>query len=445
MIRFILAAAVAVVLAVPARAAVEIQEVTSPGGITAWLVEEHSIPFVALDIRFKGGTALDAEGKRGAINLMTALLEEGAAGRDAQAFAAEAEALAARFRFEAYDDTLLVSASVLTENRAAALDLLRTALIEPRFDPDAVERVRAQVLSGLRSDATDPETIASRRFDALAFGDHPYGSSGEGTLESVAALTRDDLVAAKDRVMARDRVHVAAVGDITAEELGPLLDKLLGALPETGAPMPGPADVTLQGGIEVVPFETPQSVVVFGHEGIDRFDPDFFPAFVLNQVLGDSGFGSRLMTEVREERGLTYGIGTYLATMNHANLYVGQFASANDRVAEAIDVVRAEWAKAAEGVTQEELDRAKTYLTGAYPLRFDGNATIAGILSGMQSEGLPIDYIETRNAQVEAVTLEDVKRVAARLLDPEALTFVVVGQPAGLEDMDAPEGGEPAN
>lgn len=445
MIRFILAAAVAVVLAVPARAAVEIQEVTSPGGITAWLVEEHSIPFVALDIRFKGGTALDAEGKRGAINLMTALLEEGAAGRDAQAFAAEAEALAARFRFEAYDDTLLVSASVLTENRAAALDLLRTALIEPRFDPDAVERVRAQVLSGLRSDATDPETIASRRFDALAFGDHPYGSSGEGTLESVAALTRDDLVAAKDRVMARDRVHVAAVGDITAEELGPLLDKLLGALPETGAPMPGPADVTLQGGIEVVPFETPQSVVVFGHEGIDRFDPDFFPAFVLNQVLGDSGFGSRLMTEVREERGLTYGIGTYLATMNHANLYVGQFASANDRVAEAIDVVRAEWAKAAEGVTQEELDRAKTYLTGAYPLRFDGNATIAGILSGMQSEGLPIDYIETRNAQVEAVTLEDVKRVAARLLDPEALTFVVVGQPAGLEGMDAPEGGEPAN
>jgi len=434
MIRMVLAAAVALVLTLPARAAVEIREVTSPGGITAWLVEEHSIPFVALDIRFKGGTSLDAPGKRGAINLMTALLEEGAADRDAQGFAAEAEALAARFRFQAYDDTILVSASVLTENRDAALELLRTALVAPRFDADAVERVRGQVIANIRSDATDPNAIAGRRFDEIAYGDHPYATSGDGTIESVSALTRDDLVAAKDRVMARDRVFVGAVGDITAEELGALLDRLLGDLPATGAPMPERAAVTLTGGVEVVDFDTPQSVVVFGHEGIGRFDPDFFPAFVLDQILGGSGFGSRLMTEVREKRGLTYGIGTYLANFNQADLYLGQFASANERVAEAIEVVRAEWARAAaEGVTEEELDRAKTYLTGAYPLRFDGNATIAGILAGMQSEGLPIDYVENRNAYIEAVTLEDVRRVASRLLDPEALTFVVVGRPEGLE------------
>jgi zinc protease len=434
MIRVVLAAAVALVLALPARAAVEIREVTSPGGITAWLVEEHSIPFVALDIRFKGGTSLDAPGKRGAINLMTALLEEGAADRDAQGFAAEAEALAARFRFQAHDDTILVSASVLTENRDAALELLRTALVAPRFDADAVERVRGQVIANIRSDATDPNAIAGRRFDEIAYGDHPYATSGDGTIESVSALTRDDLVAAKDRVMARDRVFVGAVGDITAEELGALLDRLLGDLPATGAPMPERAAVTLTGGVEVVDFDTPQSVVVFGHEGIGRFDPDFFPAFVLDQILGGSGFGSRLMTEVREKRGLTYGIGTYLANFNQADLYLGQFASANERVAEAIEVVRAEWARAAaEGVTEEELDRAKTYLTGAYPLRFDGNATIAGILAGMQSEGLPIDYVENRNAYIEAVTLEDVRRVASRLLDPEALTFVVVGRPEGLE------------
>ncbi|MCX7643876.1 MAG: insulinase family protein [Rhodobacteraceae bacterium] len=439
MIRALLAAALAAVLALPVRAAVEIQEVTSPGGITAWLVEEHSIPFVALDIRFKGGTSLDAPGKRGAINLMTALLEEGAAERDAQGFAAEAEALAARFRFEAYDDTILVSASVLTENREAALELLRTALVAPRFDPDAVERVRAQVIANIRSDATDPNAIAGRRFDEIAFGDHPYATSGDGTIESVTALTRDDLIAAKDRVMARDRVFVGAVGDITAGELGALLDRLLGDLPQTGAPMPERAEVTLTGGVHVVDFDTPQSVVVFGQKGIGRFDPDFFPAFVLDQILGGSGFGSRLMTEVREKRGLTYGIGTYLANFNLADLYLGQFASANDRVAEAIGVVRAEWARAVEGVTAEELERAKTYLTGAYPLRFDGNATIAGLLSGMQSEGLPIDYVENRNAYIEAVTLEDVRRVAARLLDPEALTFVVVGRPEGLE------AGDPAN
>jgi zinc protease len=198
--------------------------------------------------------------------------------------------------------------------------------------------------------------------------------------------------------------------------------------------MPGDAGMALDGGTHVVPFETPQSVVIFGHEGIERFDPDFFAAYVLNQVMGGSGFSSRLMTEVREKRGLTYGIGSYLAPMDHGELYVGQFASANDRVAEAINVVRAEWARmAAEGLTEEELAKAKTYLTGSYPLRFDGNATIAGILAGMQTEGLPIEYLETRNAEIEAVTLDDVKRVAARVLRPEALTFVVVGSPVGVE------------
>ncbi len=434
MIRFALAAFAAVFLALPVRAAVEIQEITSPGGITAWLVEEHSIPFVSIELHFTGGASLDEPGKRGAINLMTGLLEEGAGDLDARAFAERAEMLAARFSFDVHDDALTVGASVLSENRDEALELLRTALVAPRFDPDAVERVRAQVQSIIRSDATDPNAIASARFDAMAFGDHPYGSSLDGTAESVAALTRDDLIAAKDRVMARDRVHVAAVGDITAEELGPLLDRLLGELPAEGAPLPQDVTVGLKGGVEIVPFDTPQSVVMFGHAGIDRDDPDFFAAFVLNQVLGDSGFSGRLMSEVREKRGLTYGIGAFLVNKVHADLYVGQFASANERVAEAIEVVRAEWAKAkAEGVTQEELDRAKTYLTGAYPLRFDGNSTIAGILVGMQATGLSRDYVETRNDKVNAVTLEDVRRVAARLLDPEALTFVVVGQPVGLE------------
>ena len=438
MIRFTLArvavaAVAAVMLALPARAAVEIQEVTSPGGITAWLVPEDSSPFVSFDIRFRGGTSLDAEGKRGAINLMTGLLEEGAADLDARGFAAASEGLAARFSFRPSQDSVSVSASVLTENRDQALALLRTALVEPRFDADAVERVRGQVLSGIRSDATDPNAIASAAFDALAFGDHPYGTPGDGTLESVMALTRDDLIAAKERVMARDRVYVGVVGDITPEELGPLLDKLLGDLPAQGAPMPPPAPVTLSGGVQVVPFDTPQSVVMFGHEGIARDDPDFFPAFVLNQVLGDSGFSSRLMTEVREKRGLTYGIAAFLAPMDRAALYMGQFATANARVAEAVAVVQDEWAKAAaEGVTEAEIETAKTYLTGSYPLRFDGNATIARILVGMQMEGLPLDYIETRNARIEAVTVEDVKRVAARVLRPEALTFVVVGRPEGL-------------
>ncbi len=432
--RILLAVAFTVIAALPLRAAVDIQQVTSPGGIEAWLVESHDLPFTALEIRFKGGASLDAEGKRGAINLMTALLEEGAGEMDAQAFAAARDALAAKFTFDVHDDALSVSARMLTENRDQAVTLLHKALVAPRFDRDAIARVRDQVLSMIRSNAKDPNRIAGQTFDRLAFGEHPYASSPNGTVDSVESLTRDDLIEAKNRVMARDRVYVSAAGDITAQELGALLDRLFAGLPETGAPMPGDAPYLLEGGTTVVPFETPQSVAVFGHRGIDRDDPDFFAAYVLNTVLGASGFSSRLMEEVREKRGLTYGIYTYLYSMDHADLYLGQVASANDRIAEAIEVIRAEWAKvAASGVSAAELEAAKTYLTGAYPLRFDGNGPIADILVGMQLEGLKRSYVANRNDKVRAVTLDDVQRVAARLLNAEALHFVVVGQPAGLE------------
>lgn len=419
-------------LSLTARAEVPITEVTSVGGIRAWLVEEHSIPFVALEIRFRGGASLDAPGKRGAINLMTALIEEGAGDLDATGFAEAREALAASYAFRAGEDTIAVSAQFLSENRDASVELLRKALITPRFAPEAIERVRAQVLSGLKSDEQDPDTIASRSYDALSFGSHPYGSARDGTLESVAALTRDDIVAARAATMARDRIYVGAVGDISPAELGALLDTLLSGLPATGAPIPPRADYLLQGGVTVVPFDTPQSVILFGQTGMTRDDPDFFPAYILNEVLGGSRFGARLMTEVREKRGLTYGISTFLVPMDHAELLMGQVSSANETVAQVIDVVKAEWLRATDGITGAELAKAKTYLTGAYPLRFDGNGPIADILVGMQMDDLPIDYIKTRNAKVEAVTLADVARVAKRLIQPDQLHFVVVGQPVGV-------------
>ena len=429
MIRFVLGLVVLVV-ALPARAETDIQEVVSPGGITAWLVEEHSIPFVALELRFRGGGTLDLPGKRGATNLMVGLLEEGTGDMDARDFAQATEELAAQFGYRAYDESIALSAKFLTENSEEAVALFRKSVVEPRFDQISIDRVREQVLAGIRSDAKDPDRIASARFDALAFGDHPYGSSMDGTAESVNGLTRDDIVAAHQGALALDRVYVSAVGDITADELGVLLDKLLMGLPETGAEFAGPAEFQLSGGQTVVDFATPQSVAIFGHEGITRDDPDFFAAFVLNTIMGGASFDNRLMEEVREKRGLTYGIGTYLISMDQAELYLGSVASANDRVAQAIDVVRDEWARmGSEGPTVEELEAAQTYLTGAYPLRFSGNAEIADILVGMQIEGLGIDYIPGRNDQVLAVTLEDIKRVAARLMRPEDLNFVIVGQP----------------
>lgn len=428
-----LAFAAALALSLPAKAELNIQEVTSPGGIKAWLVEDHGIPFVALEVVFKGGTSLDAPGKGGATYLMTALIEEGAGDLDSRSFAEARDSLAASYSFDANTDSVSVSARMLTENRDEAVALLHEALVSPRFDQSAIDRVREQVLSGLRSDAKSPEAIAPQTFDRLAFGTHPYGSTGKGTIESVTALTREDIVAAHKGALAHDRIYVAASGDITAAELAKLLDTLFADLPATGVPMPEPAPWLLSGGVEVEQFPSPQSVVYFGHRGIKRDDPDFFAAYILNEAMGGGRFSARLMKEVREKRGLTYGIGTYLVPMDHAEIYAGQFSASNDKVAEAIQVIRDEWSKvAAEGLTEAELAEVKTYLTGSYPLRFAGNGNIANVLVGMQMEDLPIDYAVTRNDKIEAVTMEDIRRVAARIFLPDELQFVVVGQPTGL-------------
>lgn len=432
--RFLGALTALVFLALPALAEMKIQEVTSPGGIRAWLVEDHNLPFTALDIRFLGGTSLDAPGKRGAVNLMTALIEEGAGDLDSQGFAKARDSLAATFRFDSDLDGVDVSAKMLTENRDQALALLHQALTKPRFDPDAIERVRGQVLSVLRQNAKDPDTLASQALMARAFGSHPYGSDGNGTEESVKALTRDDIVAAWKGALARDRIYVAVAGDVTAAELGPMLDALLGDLPATGAPQPGRAELNAKGGVKQISFPGPQSSISFYQGGIRFEDPDYFAAAVLEEILGGDRFNSRLMNEVREKRGLTYGVGTSLTTLDHGEMISGHLATANDKAAEAIQVIRDQWADiAANGVSPEELEAAKTYMTGSYPLRFDGNARIASILVGMQILGLPVDYPATRNAKIAAVTAEDVKRVAARLIKPDDLFFVVVGDATGLK------------
>jgi len=433
MITRIAAALLAAFLALPAAATIKIEEVTSPGGIEAWLVADDSIPFVALEFWFVGGSSLDLPDAKGATYLMMGLLEEGAGDLDAQGFAAAREGLAADFQFESFRDAVTVSARMLTENRDQAADLLRAALNEPRFDADAIERVRAQVLAIIEGNARDPEEIASATFNARAYGDHPYGAPQEGSAESVAALTQEDIVAAHRSALTQGRVVVGAAGDITAEELGLLIDRILADLPAEAPPRPARADFALSGGVTVVDFPSPQSVAFFGHAGIERDDPDFFAAFVLNQILGGGGFSSRLMEEVREARGLTYGIGTFLSLADLSPGMLGQFSSSNDLVGDAITVVKDQWADLAiNGVTQEELDGAIRFMTGEYPLRFDGNGTIAGILAAMQSDDLPLDYVTNRNAYIEAVTLDDVRRVAARLLRPDDLHFVVVGQPEGL-------------
>jgi zinc protease len=361
-----------------ARAGLAIRQVVSPGGVVAWLHEDRSIPILTLQAHFRGGASLDADGTAGATALATTLLSEGAGDRDAVAFSTAREELAARFGFSAGRDGVIVSATMLAENRDASLDLLRLALPAPRYDADAVERGRGRTLSALRAEETEPRALASRAFYAAAFPDHPYGRPARGRLDTVAALTAADLHAARSAALARDRLQVAAVGDVGAEELGDLLDRLFGDLPARGAPLPPTVAPTLDGSVRVIDLDIPQSVVVFGQAGFARLDPDFVAAMVLDHILGGGGFSSRLMREMREVRGLTYGVHTHLSPGEFGALYLGGFSTSNARVAEAVALLRAEWARmASDGATETELADAKRYLTGAYPLRFDGNARIA--------------------------------------------------------------------
>lgn len=436
--KHLIAMACALLVAMPVWAATDIQEFTTPGGIEVWLVEEQSIPMVALEVSFRGGTSLDPEGKDGATYLMSGLLEEGAGDLDAAGFLAATETLAARFSYRAYRDSVTIRAEMLKENLGEAVDLLRLALVEPTFDDVAVERVRGQVLSSLASDKTDPDEIAGAALRRLSFPGHPYGTRDEGSIETVTALTREDIAAAHKAALVRSRMHVGVVGAVTPEELGPLLDRLLGDLPEVGPPLPADTTMALEGGMTVIELDAPQSVALFAQPGIPRDDPDYFAAYLLNEILGGSGFESRLMYEVREKRGLTYGVYSFLAPFDHAAQVIGNVASANDRIAEAIAVVKDEWARIAEeGVTEDELNAAKLFVTGAYPLRFDGNANIASILVGLQATGLGADYIKTRNERMMAVTIEEVNAMARRLIDPAALHIIVVGKPVGLEDNGA--------
>ena len=436
MSKFIVAWAASAFLALPTSsvAAIDIQEIVTPGGIQAWLVEDHSIPFGALEIRFPGGASIESDDKLGSAYLMSGLFNEGAGDLNAIAFQERQEELAAIFEFDAYKETIAVSAQFLTENRDESVELLRLALVEPRFDQEPLDRVRSQVLVIIQDIEKDPGEIASEKLNQLQFGDHPYARRLEGTVETVSALTAEDMHRIHRNTLTRDGLVVGAVGDISPVELAELLDGLLGDLPATGPEPVAAPGYLLEGGITVIDFPSPQSVVQFAHAGLLRSDPEFLTAYVLNEIFGGRGFSAILNDEIRIKRGLTYSVQSFLASYRRAGIMVGELASANDRVSEAVDVVEDEWRRVAEnGVTEQQLADIKTYLTGAYPLRFDGNSAIAGILAGMQFDDIPASYVEERNDLVRALTLEEVNEMAARLLQPDQLHFVVVGQPDGLD------------
>jgi zinc protease len=426
--------AVLLCLAAPAFAAT-VTPVTSPGGITAWLVRDTSVPVIAMNFAFRVGSVTDPKGKEGRAEMVASTMDEGAGDLPSQAFQGKLEDLAATLRFTASRERFSGQLRTLAERRDGAFDLLRLALTAPRFDAKPVERIRAQLVSSLRSKAHDPDFIAGQAFIEAAFPDHPYGRSDDGAAESLAAITPDDLHAFVKSYLARDNLKISVVGDITAEELAGRLDAIFGKLAATAAPFVVPETSPKGAGKQIViERNIPQSVIMLGQQGLKRDDPDWYAAYVMNRILGGGGFYSRLTEEVREKRGLAYSVYSYLNPYDHAAMIMGGTATRNARVAESLRIIRAEWKRMADdGVTEKELAQTKTYINGSFPLRLDSSRRIAGLITSIQLQDLGIDYIDRRPKLIDAVTVADVKRVAKRLLDPEKLLTVVVGKPEGLK------------
>ena len=419
----------------PDAAAMQIQPITGASGVQAWLVEDHAVPVVTLRFAFPGGAALDAPGKGGTAAMVAGMLDEGAGPYDTVEYHRRLDDLAGQLRFYAGQDEFDGSLRSLKVNLSDNAELLRLALAEPRFAPEAVERIRAETLASLTRQAKNPRSLSGRLWMRDAFEDHPYGKNADGSETSVAAITRADLVDFAAARFHRRGLLIGVVGDVTAAEASALIDRVFGGLP-IGADEAEIADAKPldDGALVLSRTAVPQSVVTFGQVGPKRDDPHWYAAMVLNDILGGGGFRGRLMQEIREKRGLAYGVSTQLTPYRHAGLIVGNVATENTRVGDTIALIRQEWQRMRdEGPTEAELEDAKTYLIGSFPLSLDSTHHIAGLLVQIQTDRLGIDYLDRRAGLIGGVTLDEARAEAKRLYDPARLSFAVVGDPPDLK------------
>lgn len=412
--------------------AIEIQNVVSEKGIQAWLVEDHTVPIVAIQFSIGGGSSQDPQDKEGLANLMTGLFDEGAGDILSEDFQARLDDLGAEMAFSASRDRMQGSMRVLADNKTPAFDLLGLAIRQPRFDQEPIDRVREQLITELKAAEKDPKTIAQNRLLSMIYGKHPYGRRAEGTPETLMHITHDDLVAAHKAMFARDNLHIGIVGPVSAQEASAIIDKIFADLPEK-ASLKKIDEVKLNlGGMANVNYDLPQTSLTLVYPGVKRNDPDFFAAYLMNYVLGGPGLTSRLFSEVREKRGLAYTVGSTLISYDHAANLVVSTGTRSKEAQKTLSTIRDEIRKMAEnGITQQELDDAKSYVIGSYAVKNMGSSSdIAGTLVGLQDQGLPIDYISKRKAEIEAVTTDQVKAIAQKLLSKEP-TLLIIGPSKG--------------
>ena len=408
----------------------DVQVVTSPGGITAWLVSESFVPMISMEWTWSGGASVEPAGLRGIGWVLAYMMNEGAGDMDTSAYGARMEDLDMKFACGQWSDWTSCGMTTLKASADESFDMVRQAFSSLRLDDEPFERAKREMIVGIKEDETNPKSVASRAMNEALIPGHPYAR--RSTEQTVRAIQKSDARKLMAQLMTKDRLLVVVVGDITADELKPKLDEVFGSLPATSV-LPVVRDakaLPAQAKPIVMDLPQPQTLIMFSGPGIRREDPDFYAAYVLNYILGGGSFSSRLTDDVREKRGLTYGIGTGLSIQPHFWRWQGSSATMNDKADEVVQLIRDNISRLGkEGPTAEELADAKAYITGAFPLAFDSNTKIAQSLIGFRQNGMPADYVQARNSYFEAVTLEDVKRVARTYMKPEDFTFVMVGKP----------------
>ncbi|MET0439368.1 MAG: pitrilysin family protein [Devosia sp.] len=417
----LLAPLLAIALALPAQAEVAFKSITSPGGIEAWMVEDYTVPIVTIGFAFEGGAAQDPDDKVGLASLMSSLFDEGAGDLDSDAFQTRLDEAGVEVSFSAGFDFFSGFARMLADQREDATDLLALAVNQPRFDQPAIDRMRAQVLASIASRAQDPGYAAGRLWNQTLFGDHPYARPLEGTPESLPTITANDLRELHHALFARETLKVGIVGALDEKAAGEMIDAIFGNLPEKRQLAEiGPAQLSFGQNL-AVDYPLPQTSINLAYPGIGETDPDYFPAYVMTEMLAGGSLLSELNVEVREKRGLSYGVSGGLVNLDQAEALTIGTSTRPDQASEAIKVIRETLAKmAAEGPDPKALERTKRYLIGAYPIsQLRSSVAIASTMVVQQLKGLPIDYVEERHKQLEAVTAEQIQAVAKRIFGAE--------------------------
>ena len=423
------------VLAAGPAGAVTVERVVSPGGIEAWLVQDHLNPIIDMEVSFAGGSSHDPANRSGLASMTAALLDEGAGNMTSQVFQGRLEDLAVDLSFESGKDSFRAHFKTLSANRDAAFDLLHLALTQPRFDADAIDRIRAQTLDELARSRQDPNSMAAREWFRLMFPNHVYGRESDGDITSVKAISKADLKSFVAKELARNAMIIGVAGDILPQDLGVLLDRVFGTLPAQQQAIPVaeiavPANI----GTKLLPLKIPQSIAIYGEQGLKRNDPDWYAALVMNYILGGGGFSSWLTEEVREKRGLAYSVYSQLEPLRHTGLLVGAVATRNEKLAQSLSIIKEQWARMRDqGPSDQEIEDAKTFLVGSFPLQLDSTSQVAGLMVQLQVDHLGLDYLDHRSDFIRSVSRDDIHRAAQRLLNPDALTIVVVGQPVDLK------------